>query len=183
MLMKNFQIPAGRPVPETEQGYFGPSAELVDFKPEPVRESDVVGRPVDGITPSAGTYGMGGPGFFGIRLGDEWLIISIWGAGEWLNLGGRRVMDSHHEQHGSPMPWISSNGDELTPLLLGRVIASISITRTTLEVGFGNDVFLRIEEDGASRPIFQGTKQARAFEEADDLRSAVFLSPTAEIWV
>jgi hypothetical protein len=39
-----------------------------------------------------GTYGMGGPGFFGIKLAgdafqqDSWLILTIWSAGEWLLL-------------------------------------------------------------------------------------------------
>jgi hypothetical protein len=183
MLVTTFQIPAGQPIPDEEQDCFGPSAELVDFKPEPVSQNDLIGRRVDEITPNAGTYGMGGPGFFGIRFGEQWLIISIWGAGEWLHLGGRRLMDIHHEQQGSSVPWISSKGDELTPLLVGRVITSFSITKTTLELGFGDDVFLRIEEDSASRPIFQGTKQKRALQETDDLRRAVFLSPTPELWV
>lgn len=81
MLITTFRIPAGQPIPDEEQGDFGPSAELVEFKPEPVSENDLAGRRVDEVTTNAGTYGMGGPGFFGIRLGEQ-----IWGAGEWLNL-------------------------------------------------------------------------------------------------
>lgn len=92
-------------------------------------------------------------------------------------------MDSHHERNGTPVPWISTKGDELSPLLVGRTVASLSITKTTMALGFGDDVFLRIEDESTSRPIYEGTKQARAFEETDDLRSAVFLSPTPEIWV
>lgn len=183
MLMTTFKIPAGQPISDEEQSDIGPSAELVDFKPAPVSENDLVGRGVDEITTHAGSYGMGGPGFFGIRLGEQWLIVSIWGAGEWLNLGGRRVMDSYHERHGTPVPWISTKGDELSPLLVGRKITSLSITKTTMALGFSDDVFLRIEDESTSRPIFEGTKQERAFEVADDLRSAVFLSPTPEIWV
>lgn len=183
MLITTFQIPAGQQIPDEEQGDFGPSAELVDFKPIPVRENDLVGRRVDEVTPNAGTYGMGGPGFFGIRLGEQWLIVSIWGAGEWMNFDGRRVMDSHHERNGTPVPWISTKGDELSPLLVGRKVTSLSITKTTMALGFGDDVFLRIEEESTSRPIFEGTKRARAFEETDDLRRAVFLSSTPEIWV
>lgn len=44
-----------------------------------------------------GTYGMGGPGFFGFRLAqseefrDEWLILTLWGATRWLAIDGRPV--------------------------------------------------------------------------------------------
>lgn len=183
MLVTTFQIPTGRSIPDEEQGDFGPSAELVDFTPKPLSENDLAGCRVDEVTANAGTYGMGSPGFFGIRFGEQWLIISIWGAGEWLNVGGRRVMDSHHERNGTPVPWISTKGDDLSPLLVGRNVTSLALTKTTMALGFDDDVSLRIEDESSSRPVFGGTKQARAFEETDDLRSAVFLSPTPEIWV
>jgi hypothetical protein len=40
-----------------------------------------------------------------------------------------------------------------------------------------------ITESPESRPILEGNKKPRSFERSDDLRRAVFLSPTAEIWV
>jgi hypothetical protein len=46
---------------------------------------------------SKGTYGMGGPGFFGILLEGntfypkEWLILSLWGSASWLLLDGKEL--------------------------------------------------------------------------------------------
>lgn len=46
---------------------------------------------------SKGSYGMGGPGFFGILLDSkqpypkEWLILSLWGSASWLLLEGKEL--------------------------------------------------------------------------------------------
>ncbi len=46
---------------------------------------------------SKGSYGMGGPGFFGILLDSkhpypkEWLILSLWGSDSWLLLKGKEL--------------------------------------------------------------------------------------------
>ena len=81
-LIRGYEIPdPTKPIPEEDRGMVGPSGELIPFEPILLEASDVVGRTVDEIVPHVGTYGMGGPGFFGIRLGNEWLTIAIWGAG------------------------------------------------------------------------------------------------------
>lgn len=54
-----------------------------------------VGRRVIEWSSSLGSYGMGGPGFFGMRLAatpsysEEWLVLVLWGAAHWLILDGR----------------------------------------------------------------------------------------------
>ena len=58
---------------------WGPWCELIDFQPAALAAEMVVGRTVEQICTHVGTYGMGGPGFFGLRLGSEWLVIAIWG--------------------------------------------------------------------------------------------------------
>lgn len=126
---------------------------------------------------------MGGAGFFGFRLDREWLIIAIWGAGEWLQVNGRRVEDSFNETYGNPKPWISGEGDELSALLVGCVIASIEIEKTSMRMTFGNGAILTIEKDSRARPIFRGSGERREFAPDDDLRTGIFLCPTAEIWV
>ena len=177
-----FEIPTGEPYPEDECG-LGPSAELMPFTPEPLRAAEVVGRRVDDMTTSAGYQGMGGPGFFGLQLGEEWLIIAVWGAADWLQAEGRRIMDTHYETNGSPRPWISHGADELTPRVIGRTITAIEVARTTMAIRFDDGLTLSIEDDPASRPRLQGTGEPRAFATDEDLRAAVFLSPTTEIWV
>ncbi len=48
---------------------------------------------------------MGGPGFVGFRLGSDWLIVAIWGAGTWLRLDGRLITDMFWEKHKRSMTW------------------------------------------------------------------------------
>jgi hypothetical protein len=142
----------------------------------------VVGRTVDEICTHVGTYGMGGPGFFGLRLGDEWLVIAIWGAASWVQVDGRIVEDVFWDTNGWPRPWITNEGDELSRLLVGQHITSFELAEHSLTVGIGGRT-LSISESPEGRPMLEGSKEPRSFEPGDDLRKAVFLSPTIEIWV
>ena len=113
-VFSEFQLAAGDPIPENKRG-LGPSAKLIDFKPSPVEPNDLIGRHVEEIVPYAGTYGMGGPGFFALRLDREWLIIAVWSADNWLIVDGRAVGDAFYDNYGRQAPWISEDGDELSP--------------------------------------------------------------------
>jgi len=125
---------------------------------------------------------MGGPGFFGLRLGGEWLVVAIWGAASWIEADGRIVEDGFWDTNGRPRPWITGQGDELTGRLVGQPITSFALAERSLAVGVGG-VTLSVAESAGGRPILEGNQQPRRFEDTDDLRRAVFLSPTAEIWV
>jgi len=125
---------------------------------------------------------MGGPGFFGLRLGPEWLIIAVGSAGEWMRCDGRRVEDGFYDLNGDPAPWITDTEDQLSPVIVGRAIAAIEVAKTSMAITFDNGLALSIEESSAARPIFQGSGEPRVFDPDDDLRGAVFLSPTTEIW-
>lgn len=54
----------------------------------------VVGRTIIDCCKYLGSYGMGGPGFFGFKLKaksywpEEWLVLTMWSAAEWLLLDG-----------------------------------------------------------------------------------------------
>ncbi len=182
-LISGFEIPdPARPIAEGDRG-LGPSGELVPLEPDRLQASQVIGRRVDEIVPYVGTYGMGGPGFFGIRLGNEWLTIAIWGAGEWITVDGLLVQDMRFGHYGRREPWISENGDRLSPALVGSTITAIEIKPRALLVSFSNGLSLSIDEPPDYRPIFEGTKQPRKFVDGDDLRDVVFLSPTTEIWL
>jgi hypothetical protein len=64
----------------------------------------VEGRQVLGFIPYAGTYGMGGPGFFALQLAagngrpTEWLVCMLWGAGNRM-LVNRRWLAAHPGLH------------------------------------------------------------------------------------
>lgn len=183
-LIRKYEIPdANRPIPEDERGMVGPSGELIPFEPKPVTAKDIVGRRVDEVSACVGTYGMGGPGFFGIRLGEEWLIIALWGAGEWIRADGLLVVDHWYEEYGRAIPWICNNSDRLSPKIIGRQIISSEIKPHSMEIVLSRGFSVSIDESHEYRPILEGPKEPRTFVDSDDLRKAVFLSPTNEIWV
>lgn len=177
-----FKIPdPSKPLPGDVPPW-GPTCELVDFEPPFLTAGMVIGRTVDEIRTQVGTYGMGGPGFLGLRLGGEWLVIAIWGAASWAQVDGRIVEDVFWDKNGRPRPWITGEGDELSGVLVGRPITSFEVARHSLAARIGERT-LSVTESPESRPILEGNKEPRSFEPADDLRRAVFLSPTTEIWV
>jgi hypothetical protein len=181
-LRYKFKIPdTSKPLPGDVPPW-GPTCELVEFKPPSLTSDKVVGRTVDEICTCVGTYGMGGPGFFGLRLGDEWLVIAVWSAASWVQVDARIVQDVFWEKNRWPRPWITQHCNELAGVLIGQAIASFEVTKHSLTVGIGGRT-LAITESPKSRPIHEGSKKPRSFAWADDLRRAVFLSPTAEIWV
>lgn len=182
-LTYKFQIPdLTRPLPRTRE--WSPSGELVDFHPKPLAAADVIGRRIDGHSLYLGTYGMGGAGLYGLKLGDEWLVIALHGAGAWMRAEGRLIEDFFWSERGRPKPWtLEGEGDHLAPRITGRTIASITIDRDALRITLDDGFALYIESDPTTRPRFEGNGALRAFADDDDLRRAVFLAPTDEIWV
>ena len=175
-----FEIPdPSRPVPDVVRG-LGPSGELMPFHPSPVKAQAVLGRSVEELSFHVGTYGMGGYGFFGLRFDDEWLMIALQGASDWMSCRGRSVAG---RMENGPLPWRNGADDTLSPVLVGQQVCSLDIQRTQLRIGFSGDFDLTIHEGSALRPLFGGNGKPRCFSETDDLRRAVFLSPTTELWL
>lgn len=56
--------------------------------------SRILQRSIVQLSFSIGSYGMGGPGFWGFKFRqtdkypEEWLILTLWGAGLWLVFDG-----------------------------------------------------------------------------------------------
>ena len=186
-----FEIPdPSRPIPEGQRGAVGPMAELMPFEPPPLDPAQALGRTIEEVSCAVGTYGMGGPGFFGLKLSErlgggkagEWLVVAIWGAGAWITCEGRLVEDFHFDVAGREPPWIGDSGNLLDERLRGTRIESIEIGRTSMRISISDGCDLTIAEDASTRPVLAGNGQPRAFLDEDDLRRAVFLSPTTELW-
>jgi len=183
-LCYELEIPdPSQPIPEEERGPLGPSGHLIPFVPEAHAEREVCGRRIDEVLTYLGTYGMGGAGFFGLRLEQEWLVVAIWGAGEWISIDGMPVEDHVFDDHERPRPWISDGDDNLSPVLIGAEITSLQLNQRSMQMSFSNGMSLAIEETPQNRPNLQRSDRPREFLETDDLRKAVFLAPTSEIWV
>ena len=88
-----------------------------------------------------GTYGMGGPGFFGFKIeGDfetRWLVFCIWSAGEHI-LFDDRILECYPSFNGIYHPWIK-NGIEnpeqpLRELLIDSVINNVNLENNFIEI-------------------------------------------------
>lgn len=158
-LYYNFKTPdPSRPL-SGDVPSWGPTCELIDFPPAALAAEMVVGRTVEQICTHVGTYGMGGPGFFGLRLGSEWLVIAIWGADSWIEINGRIVQDGFWDTNERPRPWITDEGDELTEVLIGQQITSFKLAKHSLTVGI-RELMLSIQEAPEGRPILEGSNEA-----------------------
>ncbi len=183
MLDRRFQIPDPAQ-PKRDRTGPAPSAPLVDFVPPPLNPAALHGRRIEALSENIGTYGMGGAGYFGLKLDTgDWFVIAVRGAASWMTANGRLIEDFFYQDDRRPRPWLTDDDDELSPRILGHAIAAIEVQPHSLAIRLGDGFHLAISPDPATRPIFHGSKQPRAFEAADDLRRNVFLSPTDEIWV
>lgn len=159
--------PDGAPV-GWDGGPLGPSAPLVPFRPDPIDATDVVGATVQAWTANAGTYGMGGPGFVALDLGGRWLVVTLWGAGSWIRVDDRLLDDVPHDD---------------PTVLVGWTVTACVVERTWLAIDFAGGHSLRLAHDPDDRPRLAGDGRPRALGPTDDLRTAVVLAPTTEIWV
>ncbi len=161
----------------------GPSGPLKPFVPEPLDPSRVIDREIDEWIPYAGTYGMGGPGFLGFRLGDDWMIVAIWGAGAWFRLGGRLLEDMFWEKHERSMPWQADPNLDFGNLFVGRRFTELEVTRDSVTARLDNGQLLTLSPDPGDRPHWEGSGEPRSVGPNDDLRQTIFLAPTPELWI
>ncbi|MEP2716203.1 hypothetical protein [Pseudophaeobacter sp.] len=167
--------------PEIATG-LGPKHELIPLVPVPLTLDILAGKPVEEISTELGSYGMGGEGFFGLRLGQDWFVIALSGAAAWLRFDGVLIEGWFCEEHGRPKPWIDDEGDRLSPQILGAQIVRLDVQPHSLHLGFDNGSELSLDAT-LDLPVFEGRKAPRRFLEEDDLNHALFLAPTREIWV
>ncbi len=169
--------------PATQVGPIGPTGPLIAFEPDPLDVSQVLHRTIDEWIPCAGTYGMGGPGYLGFRLGSDWLIVAIWGAGDWFRLDGRLLSDVMWEQEARPAPWEAEPSEVFAGLFAGHSFTDLVVRRDSLTARLDSGRIFSLSADPADRPILAGSGEPRSFGPGDDLRDLVFLAPTSEIWV
>lgn len=129
----------------------------------------ILGRTVTAWSDHLGSYGMGGPGFFGLKLAanrphrPEWLVLTLWGADNWL-LFDDQWLAAHPNQYQQQKPLLSSFGgdlqwDYLSQKLVGAIISDMTIrddsSRIILDKG-GNRHCLEIPADTSKLPLYGG---------------------------
>lgn len=118
-----------------------------------------------------GSYGMGGPGFFGIRLSgddfDAWLVLTLWSAGEWLLLDKQWIQANPNYYDKQKPLYTNFSGEEqcdaVTDTLVGCTLIDIVIEDTfstlVLQKGKSGIHHLQIPQDTTVLPPYGSGKQ------------------------
>lgn len=171
-----FDIPdLTRPVENARAARLFGDYELVPLRRAPVDPAALVGARVDDIQTGLGSNGMGAYGFVGLLIADRWLIVPIFAAAEWMVLDGRPLAGP-----AAGNAWLTDDpgGVALSARLSGVRIADCDIRAHSLWIAFETGAVLAIDPDPATRPRQMQSGHARAFLPDDDLRSALFFSPS-----
>lgn len=117
-----------------------------------------------------GTYGMGGAGFFGLKLegefGIRWLVYCIWSSGEHLLLDDK-VIECHPNFIEKYAPWIvwgnnlheeyKKTCQELKDLLFGLEILNIDLQEHALKIQLSENHVLETYQKSDKFPEQAGT--------------------------
>jgi hypothetical protein len=145
---------------------------------------------------SLGSYGMGGPGFFGLRLAasgafpEEWLVLTLWGADNWLLFDGRWVA-AHPNQYGTQRPLVSNfageeQWDEFSEQVVGASIEGANITDSTSSITLEKDSIthiLEIPTDGSRLPLYGGSRALHAWLPSESFLDAWVISQSGDLLV
>jgi hypothetical protein len=169
----------------------------VSYRPQTLGEAGferIVGRKVTAWSASLGSYGMGGPGFFGLKLAakgeypDEWLVLRVWGAGCWLLLDGQWI-EAHPNQYQVQEPLYSNFGpgedwDRVTDKVVGTTLRSASV-EDGLPVFYleGAEIHrLQMPKDTSLLSLYGGTMQPRVWQHDGNQLDAWVISH-GDLWV
>ena len=134
-----------------------------------------------------GSYGMGGPGFVGIRLrpasgGRIWVVFTLWAAAGWLTLDDALLEDGYFANERSD----SSRCVVPIASLVGARFTSATLTADAAELAFAHDGtthLLRLQRDSSHLPVHRGSKQPKMLLPTEDIRDAVIVSPRGNLWL
>ena len=146
-------------------GEFDPIKETLMFnKPNQLEDgTSLVGRSITSYSTHLGTYGMGGPGFFGLLLDDrEYLVYTAWDSSSYVEVN-KRIVSCNPKYYDEARPWISTYGeglswDELSEILVGAVISEVIDSRGKLVIHAIKDKELLEIKYLRSHPYQEGRK-------------------------
>lgn len=102
---------------------------------------NLIGMQILDYSTCLGSYGMGGPGFFGLLIERdgilEYIVYAVWASDQYIMMDDR-VIGCHIKYNSSYNPWISrwageseeNQWDELTDTLKGSTIIEVSLSET-----------------------------------------------------
>jgi hypothetical protein len=156
----------------------------------------ILGREIIGWHHSLGSYGMGGPGFFGLHFAptdsfpDEWLVLTLWAADNWLLFDGHWVA-AHPNQYHVQHPLVSYFGgdeewDELSDKLIHATIIDAEIRQNASRIDFekgGVPHVLEIPEDTGLLPLHGGSLAPHQWKPDESQLDAWIISESGELLI
>ena len=127
---------------------------------------------ISDYTPYMGTYGMGGAGFFGLKLegafGIRWLVYCIWSAGEHILLDDK-IIECHSDFWEKYHPWLTNGTrqeyeqthENFKNLLSGLEILNIDLQEHALKIRLSGNHVLETYQKSDKFPEQAGTGKKR----------------------
>ena len=146
-------------------------------------EFGFVGQRVATSSVALGSYGMGGPGFFGLRFESGWVVYRLWAADGWLTLNGKLIAESllpNERPQDDPSRIASIN------TLNGAVLESVDCALDSYDLIFRKEdykVRLSLRRDGRHVPVWRGTGCAKVFADHERLEDAIIISRVGRLWL
>ena len=136
-----------------------------------------------------GSYGMGGPGFVGLRLRPQsgrhaWIVFTVWAAAGWLTINNDLLSEGYFPDEKRELS--SSRRFRRLTDLVGMTLADIHLDRELAELTFrgsSEPLVLRLRRDSSALPVHRGSKKPKVLATSQDIRDAVIISRRGSLWL
>lgn len=172
--------------------WFGPLGCLLTFlgiwrfARRPLRIVDLSKENYCGCTiintcPHLGSYGMGGPGFLGLKCRQEHksfrIVFVLWAADGWLTLNGKLFEAG---LLGEEKKEYKKRGIIPIETIHGGSVQSVEFAgdRATIKVQHADIMHvIELRRDGSAVPPWRGTEDKKVFGNDESLEDAIFVAP------
>ena len=161
------------------------------FARTPIRIKDTPQEYYCGCTiartyPYIGSYGMGGPGFLGLKCRKNhqsfWIVFILWASDGWLTLDGN-LIDSGlfgeekilYQKRGI-LPIDTIHGGKLLSVLFTECNVMLNIQKN------GITHVIELRRDGTTVPPWRGSGEKKTFRSDESLEDSIILSRRARLW-
>lgn len=146
-------------------------------------QSCYIGQTVRAVATCLGSYGMGGPGFLGLRFPNGWIVYRLWNAAGWLTLNGKPIGESLlPDERGL----LGADNVASASRLQGAILRSVTCGDDQYDLIFtrhGETPFcLSLRRDGSTVPPWRGNGRPKVFAPDESLRDAIVVSRTGRLW-